>query len=195
MVTFTSRSGVPSGAPSPHRKSGTCFAHRNIKVEIVHRFTKHQTRRINWISASDAGGLLANADPIPALTNCRCFVRFVPVRRRCNRRSEEGVNHGTEGEYGGNAITHQRASMMVPTRRPISISSCPLPERHVVLLFLSFLYLLSFNACAHWWADRSSNAYTAATFPGFCDMDRGFHIRYPSDQQHHFAAHLGCHLA
>ncbi len=195
MVTFTVRSGVPSNDPSPHRKSGTCFSHRNIEVEIVHRFTKHQTRTINWISASDAGGLLANAEPMSALTNCRCFARFVPVRRRCIWRGEEGVNHGTEGEYGGNANTHQRASMTVPTRRPISISSLPLPERHVVLLFLSFLYLLCVNACAHWRADRSSNVYTAANFPGFCDTDRGFHIRYPSDQTHHFAAHLRCHLA
>ncbi len=129
----------------------------------------------------------------PALTNCRCFVRLYQCVGAVYRRGEEGVNHGKRANTAVMPITHQRASMTVPPGDQYRFHHCPLPERHVVLLFCHSYTCSEFNACAHWRADLQVMCTPLQTFPGFCDTDRGFTFVIPVTKQHHFAAHLRCH--
>ena len=79
--------------------------------------------------------------------------------------------------------THHFASMTVPTRRPISISSPP-ETGGLICFTLSVMVIpavLSTPAPTGPLTCRVTG--TPLQMPhGFCDTDRGFHARHPSDQ-------------
>lgn len=73
------------------------------------------------------------------------------------------LNHGTEGEYGGDA-NHPPARFNDGADQATNIDFITARYRSGMLFyFFCHSYTCSaFNACAHWRADRSSNVYTAA---------------------------------